>query len=119
MAIHCCGDNPDEACGWPPKTVRSSIAMTFTIGGMMTMSFCTVYFAVTNNDKSMAVLGLINGVLGTVIGYYFGSRNKQEIDQKVEEVARRLRTENRAEDQSHEHGHDFIPGLDSGPDNAV
>tara|TARA_R100001163_G_C5061176_1_gene198086 strand:+ start:934 stop:1278 length:345 start_codon:yes stop_codon:yes gene_type:complete len=87
----CFGDNQDEACGWPPKTVRAVIAITAVIISFSILSFMTIWLAVAEKyTESMALIGILSTELGTIVGYYFGTRNKQEQQLEIKELEKQI-----------------------------
>ncbi len=80
MPCCCIADNPNEACGYPPKTIRATISLIITCASFFLFGFMIVYFCLTGQyTHAMAVGGIITTILGTVIGYYFGTRSKETI----------------------------------------
>lgn len=67
----CFGGDPDEACGYPPKTVRAIISVTIVVLSFVTFVFLAIKEKYT---EAMGVAGLISSSLSGVIGYYFGSK---------------------------------------------
>lgn len=81
----CCGNNPNEACGYPPKTVRATISVFICIVTFLVLAFLVIFFAIKEEyTNSMGVAAMLNGEVGTVIGYYFGSRSQQEVKDQIE-----------------------------------
>ena len=74
----CTGHDPNEACSWPKKTVRASIALIiiptiiFFSCAMMIMFFIKGQY-----ESALGILSALSGIAGTVIGYYFGSRSAE------------------------------------------
>lgn len=91
MSCCCFGDNPDEACGYPPKTIRAIISITAVITSFMVFAFMCVYFSLMERfTEAVSIAGIISTELGTIVGYYFGTRNKTEQKQDVEEQRKLL-----------------------------
>jgi len=80
MCGGCCfGNNPDEACGYPPKTIRAFISVTICLFSFLIFAFLAIVFALDKQfAHAMAMVGLISTELGTVIGYYFGSSSDKK-----------------------------------------
>jgi len=95
MTVDCCfGSNPDEACGYPPKTVRAIISITACLISFLVMAFLAVWFAVHERyTEAMGVLGILSTELGTIVGYYFGTKNKSETRAEVIDVERSIARE--------------------------
>lgn len=71
----CCGGDPDEACGYPPKTVRAIISITIVLLSFITFVFLAIFLAIKEQyTEAMGIAGIISSVLSGVIGYYFGSK---------------------------------------------
>lgn len=72
----CCGFIENEPCGYPKGTIRSALAVIVTsivcLGMMAALIMLLVYqqWAI-----AVAVAEAMLGVLGTVLGYYFGTRS--------------------------------------------
>ena len=78
MSSVCCNGNQDEACGWPRKTVRATIALVsipIIIAGSIVMMI--LLFLKGKYSSALGVLSGLTGILGTIIGYYFGSRSAE------------------------------------------
>ena len=81
----CTGINEKEPCGLPPGTIRSTISVFTVVITFTVLSFLTIYFAINKEySNSLGVAGILGGGVSTIIGYYFGSRGKQEMHQEVE-----------------------------------
>ena len=74
----CIGHTEGESCGWPKGTVRATIAlMTIPIGFL---SLIAVMAVMIWKEQYTAALGITNGILGivgTIVGYYFGSKQAE------------------------------------------
>jgi len=71
-----CARDPQEACGWPPKTVRSILAIIVIIVALMA-SLVTIVFLDIKHKWEVSV-GLSGGLLSVgsgILGYYFGYRS--------------------------------------------
>ena len=81
----CTGVNEKEPCGLPPGTIRSTISVFTVVTTFFVLSFLTIFFAIQEQySNSLGVAGILGGGVSTIIGYYFGSRGKEEIHQEVE-----------------------------------
>lgn len=89
--MSCCfGDNPDEACGYPPKTVRAIISVTAVLSSFGLFVFLAVWLAVKEQyTEAMGIVSVIAGELGTIVGYYFGTRSKTEAHQEIVDIENR------------------------------
>jgi disulfide bond formation protein DsbB len=65
--------DPNEACGWPPRTVRALLAV---ISLIFVFGICTVsIILLLINQQYQSAIGIIaalTGIIGSIIGYYFG-----------------------------------------------
>jgi len=88
MGCFCCGDHPDEACGYPPKTIRATLSLITVVIGLLIEGFLVVYFATTGEGtNAMGVIGIISTEVGAVIAFYFGSRSDQEMKKVTDDIA--------------------------------
>lgn len=75
----CFGNDPNEACGYPPKTVRAIISCFIVMISFAAFAFIAVWFTVKEEyTNAMSIVGIMGGELGGVIGYYFGSKQGQK-----------------------------------------
>jgi hypothetical protein len=92
----CCGFIENEPCGFPKGTIRSTLAIIVTsivcLGMMAALIMLLVYqqWAI-----AVAVAEAMLGVLGTVLGYYFGTRSVSKDNANIIETG--LLTENESE----------------------
>lgn len=72
----CCKyNNPNEAFGWPPRTVRALIALSSVF--VVFHTFCAVIVILVIKEQysiAMSLAGALLGIIGSIIGYYFGTR---------------------------------------------
>lgn len=71
-----CARHPNQACGWPPKTVRSILAV-IVITIAILASLVTIVFLDIKHKWEISV-GLLGGLLSIgsgILGYYFGYRS--------------------------------------------
>ena len=75
MCKCCFGNVEGESCGWPKGSIRGIIALiSIPMAFLMT---CTAMIILIFKDQYNIALGLNNGiwgVVGTIIGYYFGTK---------------------------------------------
>lgn len=96
MSNDCCcfGNNPDEACGYPPKTVRAIISVTACLISFIVMAFLAIFFAIKEQyTEAMGVLGILSTELGTIVGYYFGTKNKSETKAEIIDIEKAIARE--------------------------
>jgi hypothetical protein len=71
----CCGNVEGEPCGWPSGTVRAVVTL-ITVPITFAIACAAIIILIINGQYDIA-LGINNGiwaVVGTIIGYYFGSK---------------------------------------------
>lgn len=78
-----CGPYEDQACGYPPKTVRSIIAVMFAIGVLLIEGFLVIYFAIEKrSNEAIAIAGLLMSEFSGIGGYYYGSRSSSKTNEQ-------------------------------------
>jgi len=71
-----CTRTPGEACGWPPKTIRSILALSVVFIAMIAAVVVIIFLAINKEwDISVGLLGAILSIATGVLGYYFGYRS--------------------------------------------
>ena len=57
--VYCCfGDNPDEACGYPPRTIRAIISILAVVVSFSVFTFLTVFLTIKENyTEAVAIAG--------------------------------------------------------------
>lgn len=82
-----CGTNQNEACGWPSGTIRaaiSSVCIFATIAVAGAMSF---YFAyIKEYGWSMSALGIMGTIIGSMLGYYFGTKSSENATRVINDA---------------------------------
>ena len=81
----CCGDNTDEACGWPKNTVRAFIAI-FTTVLVLSMGILLIIFLIQKDqiNAAIGVGGIYSSLLSGIIGYYFGNKSGSDVTAGIE-----------------------------------
>jgi hypothetical protein len=75
----CCGPFKDQACGWPPKTVRSLIALIFAFAAVLVEGFLVVYFALNDeNNSAIVVAAALLSEFSAIGGFYYGQRSAKK-----------------------------------------
>lgn len=71
----CCKcTNPDEACGWPPRTVRATLAVLSLAIVFSTCSAVIIMLIIQQQyATAMSLIGALLAIIGSITGYYFGS----------------------------------------------
>lgn len=74
----CKNSDPKEACGWPSGTVRASYGYIVipSIIGLLGAGMI-ILFVREQYESALGLMNGLSGILGTVIGYYFGSRSTE------------------------------------------
>lgn len=89
--MKCCCQNPDEACGWPPKTVRATMALFIVILVHIAATTAMIWFIVDKQyESALGILATLTGSVGTIIGYYFGSRSGESASKLLAEAEHEL-----------------------------
>lgn len=71
----CFGSIEDESCGWPKGTVRATIALiTIPIFFLSSVSVIIILIVKEQFTIALGINSGLFGVIGTIIGYYFGSK---------------------------------------------
>jgi hypothetical protein len=74
----CTTHNTTEAFGWPKGTVRGLIAIIICITIVLIMSVLMILFFIKEQyESALGILSVLSGILGSIIGYYFGSRSAE------------------------------------------
>ena len=87
----CTDHNPNEACGWPKKTIRGAIALIIIpiiillMGSMMIM-----FFIIGQYESALGILSVLSGTSGSIIGYYFGSRSAESAADTISNMEHEL-----------------------------
>lgn len=92
----CLGTIPDESCGWPKGTVRSTLSLIIIITGLASMSTLMILlFTKDQYEAAIGVAGTIAGFVGLVIGYYFGSKSAEGAAKMISNVETQIMERNR------------------------
>lgn len=83
----CCGFIENEPCGFPKGTIRSTLAIIVTSVVCVGMIVALVLLLLAQQWAiAVAVAEAMLGVLGTVLGYYFGSRSASKDNANIIET---------------------------------
>lgn len=75
MCRCCFGDVEGESCGWPKGTVRGTIALVSIPMAFAIACACMVILIIKDQyEVALGINGGIWSVVGTIIGYYFGTK---------------------------------------------
>ena len=78
MCKCCFGSIEEESCGWPKGTVRASIAMiTIPLGFLSTTAVIIILIIKEQYTIALGVNSVIWGVVGTIVGHYFGTKQAE------------------------------------------
>ena len=78
MCKCCFGSIEGESCGWPKGTVRASIAMiTIPLGFLSTTAVIIILIVKEQYTIALGVNSVIWGVVGTIVGHYFGTKQAE------------------------------------------
>jgi hypothetical protein len=65
--------NPNEACGWPPRTVRAIIAILSIMIIFGIACFGIIMLMIKDQySTAVGIIGALLGIVGGITGYYFG-----------------------------------------------
>ena len=84
--MNCCCDvsNSEEACGWPKKTVRATIALIVIPPVILAAIAMMIYLFVQKQyESALGILSSLTGIAGTIVGYYFGSRSAENASEII------------------------------------
>lgn len=86
-----CGKIPDKPCGWPEGTIRSLIAVPSILMTVGVTGALAIMFGVNNQISStMSTLGVMSGLIGVMLGFYFGSRSAENSSKIVADAHNNL-----------------------------
>lgn len=69
----CCGNIPNEACGWPERTVRALLAIIVLIFGLGVEAAVALWLLHSGETSlAISVIALIGTEVTGVTAYYFG-----------------------------------------------
>ena len=78
MCKCCFGDIKGESCGWPKGTVRAVISLvTIPLGFISTALIIVILVWKEQYTIALGANSVIWGVIGTIIGHYFGSKQAE------------------------------------------
>lgn len=87
MCKCCFGDIEGESCGWPKGTVRAVIALvTIPLAFAAAAAVIGVLMWKEQYTAATGVIGTIFGIVGTIIGYYFGSKQAEGAAKLISET---------------------------------
>ena len=80
------GDIEGESCGWPKGTVRATIALiTIPLAFMSAAGVIGVLLWKEQYTAATGIIGTSFGIVGTIIGHYFGSKQANDAAQMISE----------------------------------
>src|SRR5690349_3900396 len=72
---YCCGSISNMPLGYPQGSVRSVLTILIVIIANLALAFGIVWGIIQNNNILITAMStVLSGELGTVIGYYYGTR---------------------------------------------
>jgi len=76
LEVGWCPRDPDQACGWPAKTIRSILAL-LVVGLAIIAALVVLIFLSIEREWEIAigVVGTLLSIATGVLGYYFGFRS--------------------------------------------
>ena len=71
----CCGQNQDEACGWPKGTVRAMLALVIVVlAFIMASAMITMLIVYSQITVAVGIFGTVFTVVSAVTAYYFSTQ---------------------------------------------
>lgn len=87
MCNCCLGSLSSESCGWPKGTVRATISLiTIPLGFILTAIIIIILIFKEQYTIALGVHGVIWGVIGTIVGHYFGSKQAEGAAKLISEA---------------------------------
>jgi len=81
------GDIEGESCGWPKGTVRAIIALiTIPLAFAAATGVVGVLLWKEQYTAATGIIGTTFGIVGTIIGHYFGSKQAKEAADMISET---------------------------------
>lgn len=78
MCEGCFGSIEGESCGWPKGTVRACVALiTIPLGFLSSIIIMIILVVKEQYTVALGVNSVIWGVVGSIIGHYFGSKQAE------------------------------------------
>jgi len=78
MCNCCFGSVEGESCGWPKGTVRATVALTtIPLGFIASLVIMIILIIKEQYTIALGVNSVIWGVIGTIIGHYFGTKQAE------------------------------------------
>ena len=72
------GDIKGESCGWPKGTVRACVALTtIPLGFIASTTVMIILIIKEQYTIALGINSVIWGLIGTIIGHYFGSKQAE------------------------------------------
>jgi uncharacterized membrane protein YgcG len=80
----CCGPLENQSCGWPAGTVRAVIALvTIILSFAAAISIMIMLIVYNQYAIAVGINSSIWGIVGGIIGYYFGTRQANEATESI------------------------------------
>ncbi len=74
----CFGTVEGESCGWPKGTVRACVTLiTIPIGFIASIAMMIILIVQGQYKIALGINSVIWGVIGTIIGHYFGTKQAE------------------------------------------
>ena len=95
MCTCCFGTVEGESCGWPKGTVRAVIALiTIPLGFVTAITIIILLVVKEQYLVAVGINGVVWGLIGTIIGYYYGSRSAEGAAKMISDIEHEI-TESR------------------------
>ena len=91
MGNRCCGNVPDEACGWPKGTVRAIFSLIIVVCTYILAGYDVTTLILRDKvPEAMGILTATLSIISAVIGYYFGQKSGEAATKTIIESNEKL-----------------------------
>ena len=91
MCKSCIGNVEGESCGWPKGTVRATVALiTIPLAFISSLAIMILLIVEKEYTIALGINSVIWGVIGTIIGHYFGTKQAEGAAQLVAQTEHEL-----------------------------
>ena len=125
MCKCCFGNIEGESCGWPKGTVRATVALTTIFLAFIGTTIIIIILIIKEQYTiALGVNSVIWGVIGTIIGHYFGSKQAEGAAKMISQTEHELiESRNREIEHNNQlsrgiHRYNPVP-IDSTPPNTL
>ncbi len=91
MCKCCFGNIEGESCGWPKGTVRACIAIsTISLTFLASIIIMVILIIKEQYTIALGINSVIWGIIGTIIGHYFGSKQAEGAAKMISQTEHEL-----------------------------